>query len=149
MQWGQGNSGNYITGKTNVIAGESPEFSVAGTDTNIAMNLRAKGASLVSVGDYGTGSAVAGAVTVNAQRGLVTTEALTTAALLSYTLTLTNNRVTATSVVQVSIQNGTNTQGIPILLSVAPGSGSCVITIINLAAILAMNGSLKIAFVVL
>lgn len=98
--------------------------------------------------DNGVATAVAGAATLNKQAGVVTTEALTTAAAAIYTLTLTDNRIKAADMVLVSVQNGTNSQGDPTVLRVTPAAGSVVITIKNTHATLALNGTLKIAFVV-
>jgi hypothetical protein len=95
-----------------------------------------------------TATASAGAATLNAPAGVVTSEALTTAAAAAYTLTLTNNVVEADDLVFASVANGTNTQGIPTLGRVTPGAGSVVITVTNLHASQALNGTLKIAFFV-
>ena len=98
------------------------------------------------VDDTGTATAVAGAATSNTQRGTITSEALTTAAGASYTLTLTCNRVSSASQVFASVQNGTNTQGKPVIGRITPGSGSVTIEVWNLHAADALNGTLKIAF---
>lgn len=99
--------------------------------------------------DTSTGTATSGAVTVNAQAGVVTSEALTTAAAGTYTLTLTNDRIGANSLVFVSIGNGTNSQGVPVVNTVTPSSGSVAIVISNEHATQAFNGTLTITFVVL
>lgn len=92
-------------------------------------------------------TASAGAVTSHAQRGIVTTEALTTAAGSSYTLTLTNNRTQTTdSFCLVSVGNGSNTGGTPVVTSVTQSGGSWVILIKNDHASAAFNGTLKIMF---
>lgn len=99
-------------------------------------------------GDYSTATASAGAATLSKTAGLVTSEALTTAAAAAYTLTLTNTQVTTSSLVPVTVENGTNTQGIPVVGTVTPGSGSVVIKIYNLHASQALNGTLKIRFAI-
>jgi hypothetical protein len=96
--------------------------------------------------DNGLGTAVAGAATLHRQAGVVTTEALSTAAAAVYTLTLTNNRIRSTDIVLVSVQNGTNSAGDPTVLRVTPANGSVVITIKNTHAANALNGTLKISF---
>lgn len=97
----------------------------------------------------GTATATAGAATLNATTGVVTSEALTTAQDASYTLTLTNSYVDANSVVLASVANGDNTQGTTVVTKVTPGSGSVVIIVTNMhATAQALNGTLKIAFAI-
>lgn len=95
-----------------------------------------------------TATASAGTATLSKTLGVVTSEVLTTAGLAAYTLTLTNTTVAATSVVTASLANGTNTQGTPSIGLITPGSGSVVITVNNLHASQALNGTIKISFVV-
>lgn len=97
-----------------------------------------------------TGTAVAGAVTVKAAgSGVITSEALTTAAAGDYTLTITNPLIVAADVVLASVANGSNTQGVPVLRTVKPGNGSVVIVVRNFHASEALNGTLKISFLVI
>lgn len=93
-----------------------------------------------------TVAALAGAATLNKDAGVVTTEALVTAAGAVYTLTLTNSEIAAADQVFASVQNGSNTTGMPCVTRVTPGAGSVVIEIQNIAAAAALNGTLKIAF---
>lgn len=95
-----------------------------------------------------TASATAGAATLNQPSGVVTSEALTTAAAATYTLTLTNSKIAATDIVLASVGNGTNSAGTPDLCSVTPAAGSVVIVVRNSHASAALNGTLKIAFAV-
>jgi hypothetical protein len=98
----------------------------------------------------GTVTASSGAATLNDEAGIVTTESLTTAQNAIYTLTLTNDKIEADSVVLVTVGNGTNTQGTPMLGIVTPAAGSVVIKVINKhASAEALNGTLKISFVVI
>lgn len=98
----------------------------------------------------GTASATAGAATLNAQTGKVTSEALTTAQNANYTLTITNNQIAAADIVLASIANGTNTQGTPVLLRVTPAAGSVVIVIRNAHdSAQALNGTLVVSFQVI
>jgi len=53
--------------------------------------------------DRGTATSTAGAATINHQAGVVTTEALTTAAASAYAFTLTDSRITTTSIVQLQL----------------------------------------------
>ncbi len=98
--------------------------------------------------DSGTASASAGAATLSKMAGVITSEALTTAGLAAYTLTLTNTVVAAADIVLVSVANGTNTQGTVTVGRVTPGSGSVVILIENVHATQALNGTIKISFLV-
>lgn len=93
-----------------------------------------------------TASATAGAATLNKLSGTITSEALVTAAAGVYTLTVTNSYSTTAAIIVVEIDNGTNTQGIPIRGIVTPGSGSFVVKIYNLHASQALNGTLKVRF---
>lgn len=94
----------------------------------------------------GTATSTAGAATINAQTGLVTTEALTTAAAATYTFTLTNSAITTGSIVLVTVGKGTATTGEPSVHFVTTAAGSCVILIRNNAAAAALNGTIKIGF---
>lgn len=107
------------------------------------------GAGSNMTSDSGTASATAGAATLNKQSGTITSEALTTAAAASYTLTLTNSVITAASRVFVSADNGTNTQGELTVQRVTPSSGQVVIVVKNTHATQAYNGTIKINFFVM
>lgn len=96
-----------------------------------------------------TATATAGAATLNKDAGVVTSEALTTAAGATYTLTLTNSSVAAADQVFASVQYGTATAGMPCITRVTPGSGSVVIIVQNIHASSALDGTIKIAFAVL
>lgn len=108
------------------------------------------GASTLKV-DSGTktAAATAGAATLNKNAGVITTESLTTAAAGVYTLTLTDSQIAAADVVQVTIGNGTNTTGLPVLSTVKPAAGSAVIVIANLSGAAAFNGTLIVMFTVI
>lgn len=93
-----------------------------------------------------TASATAGAATLSKPIGTITSEALTTAAAATYTLTLTNTLIAATSNVQVTLVNGTNSAGLPVLSTCTPGAGSMVCIVSNLHASAALNGTLKFNF---
>lgn len=103
---------------------------------------------LRNMADYGTvtATATAGAATLNKHYGVITSEALTTAAAAAYTLTLTNSKVAATDIVFASVQNGTNSAGIPIIGTIAPAAGSVVIKVENQHASAAFNGTIKVSF---
>lgn len=139
---------NELTVK-NAATGFDVEISATGGDTDIDLQLVAKGAGLVLLGARASAEATAGAATVNAQRGYVTSEALTTAAGAAYTLTLTNSRIAAASHVVATVEDGTNTQGIPVVGTVkVTAAGTAVIKVYNLHASQALNGTILISFTV-
>jgi hypothetical protein len=95
----------------------------------------------------GTATATAGAATLAALNGKITTEALTTAQDVNYTLTITNSRIAAADIVLASVANGTNTQGTPIIVRVTPAAGSVVIIVRNAhESAQALNGTLVVSF---
>ena len=97
----------------------------------------------------GAASATAGAATLSALQGKITSETLTTAQNAIYTLTLTNAQIAAADQVFVSVANGTNTQGSPVVTRVQPAAGSVVILVANLhASAQALNGTIVISFFV-
>ena len=94
-----------------------------------------------------TATATAGAATLNKTAGVVTSEALSTAAGSTYTLTLTDSAIAAADQVMASVQFGTSTTGTPAVTTVKPAAGSVVINIKNVDASAAFNGTLLISFV--
>ena len=94
-----------------------------------------------------TASATAGAATLNKSAGVITSEALTTAAGATYTLTLTDSAIAAADQVLASVQLGTATTGTPVVTTVTPAAGSVVIVVQNIHASAAVNGTIKISFV--
>ena len=99
--------------------------------------------------DRGTATSTAGAATINHQVGVVTTEALTTAAASAYSFTYTNSRITTASMLSVQLMGGTNTtRGIEI--RAIPGSGSATLSFFNNnVAASALNGTLIFGVAVL
>lgn len=93
-----------------------------------------------------TATAVAGAVTLNKSSGVITSEALTTAAAATYTLTITNNLIGVGDIPFASISLGTSTTGTPEISSVTAGAGTVVIVVRNAHASAALNGTIKISF---
>ena len=95
-----------------------------------------------------TATATAGAATLSMPSGVVTSEALTTAAGAVYTLTITNTKVAAADVVLASVAYGTATAGSPAVTRVTPGAGSVVILVQNVHASAALDGTIKVSFLV-
>lgn len=96
--------------------------------------------------DGGTATATAGAATLNKSVGKITSEAITTAAGASYTLTLTNSKIAAADVVVASVNRGAGSQGTPVITRVVPAAGSCVIIVQNIHASEAFNAAIIISF---
>lgn len=131
------------------IGGTTPEpgtFTALASTTSVNSGLSTTGSQKVDTGTK-TAAATAGAATLNKNSGVITSEALTTAAGASYTLTLTNSVIAATDQVFASVQYGTATTGSPAVVTVTPGAGSVVIVVQNISAATALNGTIKIAFV--
>ncbi len=99
--------------------------------------------------DRGTATSTVAAATINHQAGVVTTEALTTAAASAYAFALTNSRITTASIVLVMLMGGTNTiRGIE--CRAIPSNGSAAISLYNNnVAGTALNGTLIFGFVVI
>lgn len=118
-------------------------------------NLGIEPSSGALVSDQGTKTATAtgtggtGTATLNKTSGKVTTGALTTAAAATHVLTMTNSKIAAGDTVLVTVGKGTATTGTPTVADVTPGNGSVVITIQNIHASAAINGTLVIGFLVL
>lgn len=86
-------------------------------------------------------TATGGAATLDGYAGSVTSESLTAAT--SYTLTLTNNKITASSVVLAQVIESTGAAN-PVVHSVTPGAGSVAI-VVSMAS---LTGTLKFNFIV-
>lgn len=95
-----------------------------------------------------TATAEGGAATLNKASGVITSEALTTAAGATYTLTLTNTVIAVDDVVLASVQLGSATEGTPQIVSVTVTANTAVIVVKNIHATEALNGTIKIAFAV-
>lgn len=96
-----------------------------------------------------TATAAAGTATLNKYSGVITTAALTTAAATDYVLTLTNSTIAAGDMVFVSVDNGTNTTEGLAVNRVTPSANTAVIRIRNTHATVALNGTIKISFMVM
>jgi hypothetical protein len=103
----------------------------------------------INLGDFGTVTATGTpnpSCTLNANDGIVTTPALTTAAGATFTLTVTNANATPNSIVQVEVMGGgTNTNLGTYVNEVTPAAGSFTVNLKNGNAG-ALNGSVKIGF---
>lgn len=96
-----------------------------------------------------TGTASAGAVTVTWSICSVTTESLSTAAAGEYTLTVTDTDIWTDSIVFATVWLGTSTTGTPWIWWCTVTDNTVVITVTNLNASAAFNGTLLISFLVI
>ena len=96
----------------------------------------------------GTVTLSSNAGTLSKMAGVITTEALTTAAGSGQALTITNTLVAATDIIMVVRLGGTSANGTPIM-KVVPGTGSFVVTLDNKHASAAFNGTFIIGFLVI
>ena len=95
-----------------------------------------------------TATAAAGAATLNKSSGVITTEALTTAAGAAYTLTLTDSQIAAGDLAVVSVDANGST-GIPHVTSAKTTSHTLTVIVTNIHATDAFNAALKITFAIL
>lgn len=95
-----------------------------------------------------TATATSGAATLNKSSGIVTSEALTTAAGSTYTLTLTNSAIAAGDIPMVSIDSN-GTAGIPSLTSAKCTANTLTVIVTNIHATAAFNAAIKIQFAIL
>ena len=103
----------------------------------------------LQLGQKKTSTGAAGAVTSNANSGVITTEALATAAAGVQAYTLTNSKIKASNFVLFSPGLGTATTGLPLIGSVVTAAGSCTFVIKNGDAAAAFNGTLKVGFLII
>jgi hypothetical protein len=116
------------------------------TGSQKASHKEAFAVGVLEVNMPNTGTAVAGAVTLNQGAGFITSEALTTAIGLIYTLTLTNSFIDANTMIFATSQLGTSTQGTPDVTTTLDGAGSATIKVKNIDAANAFNGTIVIGF---
>lgn len=98
--------------------------------------------------EVNTVTGAAHAETLNAQAGIVTTEALTTATTAVETRTLTNNFIQTGSLIFFSDAGGTNTRHDMTFGYSISAAGAATVTITNNHAS-AINGTVKYAFMIL
>jgi hypothetical protein len=100
--------------------------------------------------EFETGTCSSDAVTINSYVGLITTESKTTAQDGVVTITLTNDKIDTDDFLLVTLHNGTNTGGSPVLGVVTISAGEAVITFHNKhASAEAFDGTLLLGFAVI
>lgn len=95
---------------------------------------------------FPTATASSGAATLNEGCGTITSEALTTAAGATYTLTLTNGKLKSGDVVFAQVDLGAGSGGTPVVTSTLVTDGQVVIVIQNIHASAAFNAAIRITF---
>jgi hypothetical protein len=149
---GVANTGNTTTtisnaamGQASVISIPDPGAATANFLLNAGPQTMAAGSSIVLAKVNGTEAA--NAVTANGVAGAITTSVLTTAGGATYVITWTDSFITTTSVIGLTTQGGTNTTA-DFNYKVVPGAGTATLTITNLTAATALNGTIVIGYTV-
>ena len=93
------------------------------------------------------GTEASNAVTASGNAGVITTSSLTVTAGSTYAITWTNTKITATSVIGLTVQGGTNTNQ-NINFTCVPGSGTATLTIYNSAPVTSISGTIFIGYTV-
>ncbi len=128
-------------------------------EPGVGANQYVRASDFNPVADYlnarASGNTVTGtagnSATINSSVGELTTATLTTASGSTQAITITNSNVVAASVVlvQVAAYSGTlATNGYPIVTKVVPAAGSFVVSITNTHGSNALNGTVKLRFLV-
>ncbi len=102
----------------------------------------------VYLANKANGTEAANVVTASGTTGVITTSALTTAGGANYAITWTNTFITTASTIMLSVMGGTNTTQ-NINFTVTAGSGTSTLTIFNSTAATALNGTIKIGYIVI
>ena len=137
----------------NSIAGAAPALVGAGDDTNVSLALDGKGTGIVVLGSSTRGTIVSGSVTINAQRGVVITDALSVSSASISNFDLINNKILPNSVVQLTLDRWTGSAGRPYLGEGTTVAGRITFAIGNVPVTAAgsalLNGTAAVRFVVL
>jgi len=147
----------YVTGSIG-LSGLLAKKSIFNSDTYVSGSLTTGNLTLTQGRSVNLGRAAASqttsftnGVTINSASGVITTVTATTSAGSSESFTVTNSTVSTSSVVLASIgdYSGTyGTNGIPLLYVDSISNGSFSIRVYNAGASNALNGTLKIKFIV-
>lgn len=141
----------FVTGNFPVNSGTAGLMVDSGF---LATNIMRKDAANVLTGAgqitlvKANGTEAANAVTASGNAGVITTSSLTVTAGSTYAITWTNTKITATSVIGLTVQGGTNTNQ-NINFTVVPGSGTATLTIFNSAPATSISGTIFIGYSVL
>lgn len=131
----------------------SPKYFLGSFIPNVKI-LSSKVDEIINVvnGTLGTvtqGTSITTGVTVNATKGVITTVSLTTAAsTVAGPFVVTNSKVTATSVVQATVEYANGKTGFPVCLVENVALGSFNVRLLNVATAATLNDVVKIHFTV-
>lgn len=103
----------------------------------------------VSTSSVAQGTSITTGVTINAERGLITTQSATAAAGVSQTFTVTNENASATANIRAYVVNYAGvftTNGIPVVAVDNRGAGVFDIVVSNAHGANALSGALVIGF---
>ena len=143
---------NFIS-ISNAATGGDPGLTVLGDDSNADLNLTALGTGVVQLGGYARGTIVSGSVTINAQRGVIITTALSAASTSVNNFDLINNRIGTASVVHYQVGQWTGSAGRPVVGYGTSVIGRSTFSIINIptdnTGSAQLNGTTEVRFVVL
>lgn len=128
--------GELIPVDTGLASGANPQ-------TAALSAFQAAGFAAQMIGNTGTASS--DAVTISKTGGMITSEAKTTAVGAAFTITLTNSVIAATSTVQATAHDLSNTAGKASVSAITPGAGSATIAVTNVGTA-AFNGTFNIPF---
>lgn len=128
-------------------------LSIAGSDSEVVLPVAVDGfavyadtAGKIKALVKANGTVVANAVTANGTAGKLTTPVLSGVAPTPVIITWTNSFITESSIVQLTINGGTNS-GVDIVLKAVPSAGSCIVTLTNLIS--SFDGTLVIGYTVI
>ena len=135
---------------TNAATAADPSAAATGDDTNINFQLTPKGTGIVLLASRSNGTEAAGSVTINAQRGRITTSALTTSSATVYNFDFVNNKLIGKDhPVLLTVSGGGNTGGRPfVFVNKLDAVGSAQISVGN-AGVAVLNGTVVISFLVI
>lgn len=141
----------FVSGNFPVASGTGGLMVDSGVPSAQLMRLNAVN-TMTGVGQIilakANGTEAANAVTASGNAGVITTSALTTAGGATYAITWTNTKITATSVIGLTIQGGTNAATNNITFTCVPGAGTATLTIFNNTAATSLNGTLLLGYTV-
>jgi hypothetical protein len=129
-------------------AAETTKAPTVGTETGTSTRSQAEimAAARLQLG-AGTGTAASNAVTINRAAGVITTEALTTAAGATQAITLTSNKIRAGDMV-FAVVDPNGSAGTPVVVNVAVAASTATILVQNVHASAALDAAIKIMFFV-
>ena len=141
----------FVSGNFPIASGTGGLFIDSGAAPGSFANLTAanvfSGSGQITLAKV-NGTEAANAVTASGNAGVITTSTLTTAGGATYVITWTNTLITATSVVGLTIQGGTNSATNNITFKCVVGAGSATLTIYNNTAATSLNGTIFIGYTV-